>query len=179
MKYKLLHPNQIITLRDYPLHNQHILKIYFRIFSKNQGKILPPCPVIHKSLGIPLVNSKDTESKKYNSLLNNFLNKNRLAEYFLLDGSHKTTAATLAKKMIPVCIIEQNKDFKKAKKLIKKGEFFGWYAIENSTSEALDILAKHHIGSKKFLTVEDKTRLLVKNKKIPDYMISYYKNSKR
>jgi len=87
MKYKLLRPNQIITLRDYPLYNQHILRIYFRIFSKNQGKILPPCPVIHKSSGIPLVNGKDAKSKKYNALLNDFLDKNPHAEYFLLDGS--------------------------------------------------------------------------------------------
>jgi hypothetical protein len=175
MKHKLLHPNQIVTLRDYPLYNQHILKIYFRIFSKNQGKILPPCPVIHKSSGIPLVNGKDAKSKKYNTILNDFLNKNPHTEYFLLDGSHKTTAATLAKKMIPVLVMEKDNDFKEAKKLIKKGEFFGWCLVENSIKEALNELAKHHSGSKKFLTVEDKTKLLVKNKKVPNYTISYYK----
>ena len=177
MKYKLLRPNQIITLRDYPLYNQHILRIYFRIFSKNQGKILPPCPVIHKSSGIPLVNGKDAKSKKYNALLNDFLDKNPHAEYFLLDGSHKTTAATLSKKMIPVVIIEQDKDFKEAKKLIKRGEFFGWYSAENSIKDAIYELANHHIGSEKFLTVEDKSKLLVKNKDVPAYMISFFKNN--
>ena len=178
MKYKLLHPNQIITLRDYPLYNQHILKIYFRIFSRNQGKILPPCPVIHKSLGIPVVNNKDTKSKKYNALLNDFLNKNPNAEYFLLDGSHKTTAATLSHKLIPVVVIEQDKDFKEAKKLIKTGEFFGWYSVENSIKDAVDELSKHHSGSEKLLTVEDKSKLLVKNKDVPDYIISFFRNKK-
>lgn len=178
MKYKLLRPNQIITLRDYPLYNQHILRIYFRIFSKDQGRILPPCPVIHKSSGIPFANGKDAKSKKHNALLNDFLDKNPNAEYFLLDGSHKTTAATLSKKMIPVVIIEQDKDFKEARKLIKSGEFFGWYSVENSIKDAIDELAKHHIGSEKFLTVEDKSKLLVKNKDVPDYIISYSKNSK-
>jgi len=178
MRYKLLRPDQIITLRDYPLYNQHILRIYFRIFSKNQGKILPPCPVIHKSLGIPLVNGRDTKSKKHNALLNDFLDKNPRAEYFLLDGSHKTTAATLSKKMIPVAIIEQDKDFKEAKKLIKRGEFFGWYSVETSIKDAIGELAKHHMGSEKFLTVEDKSKLLVKNKDVPAYIISFFKNKK-
>lgn len=177
MKYKLLRPDQIITLRDYPLYNQHILRIYFRIFSKNQGKILPPCPVIHKTSGIPFVPAKDSKSKKYNLLLSEFSNKHPNAEYFLLDGSHKTTAATLSKKLIPVVVIEQNKDFAEAKKLIKKGEFFGWNSVENSIKEALHVLAKHHFGCNKFLTAEDKSKLLVKNKKVPDYMISFFKNN--
>ncbi len=178
MKYKLLLPNQIITLRDYPLYNQHILRIYFRIFSKNQGKILPPCPVIYKSSGVPFANGKDTKSKKYNSLLNDFLKKNPDAEYFLLDGSHKTTAATLSNKMIPVVIIEQDKDLKEAKKLIKSGDFFGWYSVENSIKEVIVNLVNHHMGSEKFLTVEDKAKLLVKNKDVPDYIISFFKKKK-
>ena len=178
MKYKLLHPNQIITLKDYPLYNQHILRIYFRIFSKGQGKILPPCPVIHKSTGIPFASGKDAKSKKYNALLNDFLKKNPEAEYFLLDGSHKTTAATLSKKMVPVVIIEQDKDLKEAKKLIKSGDFFGWYSVENSIKEVIEDLVNHHADTDKFLTVEDKAKLLVKNKDIPDYIISFYKNKR-
>ncbi len=171
MKHKLLRPNQIITLRDYPLYNPHILRIYFRVFSKNQGKILPPCPVIHKSSGIPFVKGRNG----YNALLATFLDKHPDAEYFLLDGSHKTTAATLSRKLIPVVIIEKDEDFMIAKKLIKKGEFFGWYSVENSIKEAVNNLAKHHFGAKNFLTVEDKARLMVKNKDVPDYMISFFR----
>lgn len=171
MKHRLLHPRQIITLRDYPLYNPHILKIYFRVFSKNQGKILPPCPVIHKSSGIPLLKGK----KRYNAQLADFLNKHPEAEYFLLDGSHKTTAACLSKKLVPAVVIEKDEDLRKARKLIEKGEFFGWFAVENSVKEALHNLAKHHFGAKKFMTVEDKARLMVKNRKVPDYVISFYK----
>jgi len=175
MKYKLLRPNQIITLKDYPVFNEHILVIYYRIFVKNQGKILPPCPVIHKSLGIPFVNGKDIKSKKYNMLLKNFLKKHPQAEYFLIDGSHKTTAATLSHKLIPTVAIEDDKDLAEAKKLIKTGEFFGWYSVENSIKEVFDALAKHHFETRKFLTVEDKTKLMVKNKYVPNYMISSFK----
>ncbi len=175
MKHKLLHPDQVITLRDYPLYNEHILRIYFRIFSKGLGRILPPCPVIHKSLGIPLVNSKSAKAKAHNALLKEFLEKNQKAEYFLLDGSHKTTAATLSRRMIHAVVIEKDADFKKAKKMIKAGEIFGWNSVENTIKEAVDELAKHHIGAERFLTVEDKSRLLVKNKDVPDYMIGYYR----
>jgi len=175
MKYKLLRPDQIITLKDYPLYNNHILRIYFRVFSRNQGKILPPCPVIHKSSGIPFLSNTTSKSSRYNLLLTNFLTKHPRAEYFLLDGSHKTTAATLAHKLIPVVVIDQDNDFKKAKKLIIAGEFFGWYSLENSIKEALGVLAKHHVGAKTFLTVEDKTKLLVKNKDVPQYIISFFK----
>ncbi len=172
MKHKLLRPDQIITLRDYPVYNEHILRIYFRIFMKKQGKILPPCPVIHKSLGIPFMNSKNVKSKKHNTILRNFLEKHPNAEYFLLDGSHKTTAATLSHKLIPTVIIEHDKDFKEAKKLIKTGEFFGWYSVGNSIKEAISVLSKHHFGTKKLLTVEDKTKMMIKNKDVPNYMIS-------
>ena len=174
MKNKLLHPRQIITLRDYPVYNEHILRIYFRIFIKNQGKILPLCPVIHKSFGIPYAAGKDLKSIKYNKLLKKFLKEHPRAEYFLIDGSHKTTAAALSHKSIPALVIEQDKDLKEAKRLIKTGEFFGWYSVENSIKEAIGILTKHHFGTKKFMTVEDKTKKMVRNKVVPKYMVSFF-----
>lgn len=174
MKYTSLHPSQIIALNDYPLYNSHILVIYFRIFSRDQGKILPPCPVIHKSLVTSLLESKNAEVKKFNALLNDFLKKNPGSEYFLLDGCHKTTAATLSKKMIPVVVVEKDDDLQEARKLVETGEFFGWYKIEDSIKEKIDDLVKHHLGTEKILTVEEKTKLYVKNKDVPDYMISFY-----
>lgn len=95
-----------------------------------------------------------------------------------MDGSHKTTSATLSGKLIPVVIIEQNEDLKEAKELIKSGEFFGWYSVGNTIQEMIDELTKHHIKSERFLTVEDKTKLLVENKDIPEYIINYFKKIK-
>lgn len=175
MKNTLLNPKQIITLRDYPVYNEQILKIYFRIFQKGQGKILPACPVIHKSTAIPFVNGKDFKSKRYNTLLEKYLKKNPKTEYFLLDGSHKTTAATLARKKIPVLLIEKDNDLSAGRELIRTGELFGWYMIEKSVKAAVKELAKHHFGTKKFWTVEDKVKKMVKNKDIPEYMILYYR----
>ena len=175
MKTKLLQPYQIITTRDYPVYSEQILKIYFRIFQKKLGQILPPCPVIHKSVGIPLVKAKSFKARRYNALLKKYLEKNPRAEYFLLDGGHKTTAATLSHRLIPVWVIEKDKDFTEARKLIARGEIFGWHIIEKNVKEALKMLAEHHLGTKRFLTVEDKTKKMVKNKAVPKYMLSYFK----
>jgi len=46
MKIKNLKPNEIITTKDFPVRNLHILKIYFRICKKGPKQILPPTPVI-------------------------------------------------------------------------------------------------------------------------------------
>jgi len=175
MKRKLLHPDQIITLRDYPVYNEQILKIYFRIFQKNQGKILPPCPVIHKSTGIPKSESKNPKSRKYDQMLEKYLEENPRAGYFLLDGGHKTTAAALSHKLIPVLVIEHNQDFKEAKKLVAAGELFGWYAIGDSVDDSLKELATHHFGTRGFQTVADKTEKMVENNDVPAYMISTYR----
>ncbi|MFH0836907.1 MAG: hypothetical protein V1870_02145 [Candidatus Aenigmatarchaeota archaeon] len=77
-----LSPDKIITLNDFPLHNEHILKIYFRICEKNCGKIIPPVPLMHKDLVIPHLNGK------LKQLFNDFHRKNPKAVYFMLDGSH-------------------------------------------------------------------------------------------
>tara|TARA_Y100000034_G_scaffold131884_1_gene193594 strand:+ start:786 stop:1322 length:537 start_codon:yes stop_codon:yes gene_type:complete len=175
---KNLHPNQIITLRDYPLYNQQILKIYFLVFHKRQGKILPPCPVIHKSVAIPYSKGKNTKSKTYNTFLKKYLEKNPKAEYFLLDGGHKSSAATLAHKKIPVFVISNNQDLKKAKKLKTSGKLLGWHTIEKSIKDVMKDLTKHHFGTKEFLTVEDKVRRMVKNKDISKHLIHFYKNKK-
>src|SRR3989338_117039 len=58
MQSKKLAPNQIITLNDFPLHNEHFLKIFFRIYQKRCGKIIPPIPVIPKDLVVPHFDAK-------------------------------------------------------------------------------------------------------------------------
>lgn len=177
MKKKLLRPNQIITLRDYPVYNKDVLKIYFRIFQKGHGRILPPCPVIHKSIGIPYVKNNNAKSRKYHRLLEGYLEKNPKAEYFLMDGGHKTAAATLAHKKIHAFIVEYDKDLIEARKLKEKGEMFGWHTVQRSVKEIVKELLKHHFGTKEFLTVEDKVKRMVKNKDVPQYMAKYYQKA--
>ncbi len=178
MKRKLLHPSQIITLRDYPVYNQQILKIYFQVFKNNQGKILAPCPVIHKSVGAPYVEGLSSKTKAYNTLLKKYLKKNPRAEYFLLDGGHKSAAATLAHKKLPVLVLEGDQDFLKARKMKKLGKLLGWHTVEKSVKDAVKDLTKHHFRTREFLTVEDKVKRMVKNKDVSKHLIRFYKKRK-
>ena len=179
MELKKLHPDQIVTLNSYPVHNEQILKIYFRIFQKGQSKIIPPCPVVHKSIGTPWIKGTENKVKKYNGLLTKFLKQHPKAEYFLLDGTHKTTAAALTRNRMPVMIFQSDKDIKEAKMLVEKGELFS-LTTGNTIKESVEELKEHFFKTMIFQTVAEKTEKMVKNKILPKYMIDVYvKNKKR
>jgi hypothetical protein len=172
MKLKLVKPEKLMALNDAKLHNKQILKIYFRIFQKNKGKILPYCPVIKKEIAIPEIIKKNP--KKYNENLKKFLDNHQEIEYIVLDGNHKTTAATLAKRKIPIMVIEKDEDFKILKELQKKGEIFGFHNIPssiNSELKSLNTSLRDYYSPKLgFNSVMEKTKKLAKTKQIPDYM---------
>lgn len=165
-KIKKLNPNQIITLNDYPIRNEQILKLYFRMVQKAE-KIVPPCPVIHQDLIIP------SFSSELNALFLDFKKKNIEAEFFMLDGSHKTTATTLANKKISALVIDSNKSIEEAQELVNNGELMS-LTIGKNIREVVQIINTHFSKHKNFETVEKKTRRLVKDKLVPDYMINYF-----
>ncbi len=66
MKIKNIKPSEILTTQDFPVHNEHILKIYFKIAKKGHQEILPPTPVIPLSVGLPLLENKTKKAKEYN-----------------------------------------------------------------------------------------------------------------
>ena len=167
MKQKELHPNQIITLNDFPVYNEHILKIFFKICKDGYAKIIPPCPVVHKSLVI------EDLGEKLKAKLKEFEKKHPKAEYFLLDGSHKTTAENLTGNNIKVMIFENNRDIQEAKRLVTAGELFSLRAGDTIKQNAYD-LKEHFTKNKGFQTVEEKTKKMVKEKVIPQYMIRCY-----
>lgn len=166
MKQLTLLPNQIIALNDSHLYSQDVLKKYFEISKTSQ---LPSCPVIHKSKGIPYSNK--LEARNYNQKFKQFLESHPKAEYFLLDGNHKTTAATLNHKKIPVILIEKDSDFAEIQKLKDEGKIVGWYKIGNSVEEVIKELSEDLFEYYKedfgFSTIEEKTKKLIKNKEIP------------
>jgi len=164
MKIIELNSNQIITLNDYPIHNEHILKIFFKVYKEGYGKMIPPCPVIDKSLVIPLFN------KKLKTLFHKFEKENSEAKYFLLDGSHKTTAATLTNKKIKTIIFENNNDIKEAKRLADIGKLLN-FTLPKTMKENIIILKNHFLKKQIFQTVKEKTKRMMKEKVIPPYMI--------
>jgi len=150
-----------------------------KVFQKIGPYIREDFESMGQPYGIAITGASCIGKTTFAKELSKYLKENPHAEYFLLDGGHKTTAATLSHSLIPVWVIEKDQDFQEAKKLIKTGELFGWYKTGETVKSALDELAKHHFGTKNFLTVEDKTKVMVKKRDIPDYMISTYKRKIR
>jgi hypothetical protein len=173
MKEITLSPEQIMTTNDFPVHNEHILKIYFRI-AKNNSELLPLTPVIHKSVGLPLLPEKDEFSVKHNKAIKKFFEENPKIEYILCDGSHKTTALTLTHNKINAMLLENDEDIDLFKQKENSGEIFSFACGEKSIKEMLDEQAKHYLEAEFFQTVKSKTDRMVSAKVIPSYMINYY-----
>lgn len=177
MLIKNLKPNEILTTKDFPVHNQHILKIYFRICERGDEKILPPTPVMPVSVGLPLLPGKNKKIQEHNERIKKFFRENKKIKYILVDGNHKTTALTLAHKHIHAMILKTDKDIREVKDLIEAGEIFGIYKIESMKKE-LKKMAEHFKDAQLLESVEDKTRRMVRKNTIPEYMIDHYERKK-
>ncbi|PIN75174.1 hypothetical protein COV18_04470 [Candidatus Woesearchaeota archaeon CG10_big_fil_rev_8_21_14_0_10_37_12] len=156
MKIIKLNPNQIITLNDYPLYNQKMLHKYLK--KCKLGEKLPFIPVLTKV--IVRKHFSDEILKKFNK----FEKQNQTAKYFMLDGSHRTTALTLAGCKINAIIYEKDKDIINAKKLIVKGKIIENGTLNHNLEENCEILHKHFKEKPYFMTVEQKTKKMIKEK---------------
>ncbi|MBU0466270.1 MAG: hypothetical protein KJ718_01585 [Nanoarchaeota archaeon] len=173
MKIKNLKPNEILTTKDFPVHNPHILKIYFSICKKGHKNILPPTPVIPLSIGQPLLDNKSKKAKEYNDRIKTFIKKKKV-KYLMLDGSHKTTALALNHNKINSVIFEKDADIKEFADLVHTGEVFSLSTKETIRDSLLE-MANHFKDAKFFESIEDKTKRMVKENVIPLYMIKHYK----
>ncbi|MFA5856859.1 MAG: hypothetical protein WC867_05850 [Candidatus Pacearchaeota archaeon] len=170
MKILNISPENIITMNDYPVYNPHILKILFRIFQLGDSKIVPPCPCLKKE---QVLNGINTKIKKK---LIDFFKLNPNVEYFLIDGSHKSTAAYLTKNKVRIMVFESNEDINEAKKLVEIGELFS-LTVGSTINDNIKILDNHFKDNKTFFTVASKARKMIDEKVIPDYMIKYHESN--
>jgi hypothetical protein len=166
MDTQQLSPAQIITFNDYPVHNEQILKIYFKIYQQGAGRIIP---------AVPVMSLEKVKLHIKNALYAEFLCQHPDTEYFLLDGSHKTTAATLAHQPIKVMLFRNDQDIQEAVKMVEEGHLFS-LTTGNTIDECIQVLRKHFKSPAKFQTVLEKTHKMVQEKVIPTYMIDYYFN---
>lgn len=177
MKIKNLKPSEIITTKDFPVHNSHILKIYFKICKHGNTEILPPTPVVPLSVGLPLLPGRNMKEKEYNKRMKDYIKKNKKIKYFMCDGSHKTTALTLTCNLIHAVILKTDSDMEEMRELVKTGDVFSMNTGKTIKAE-LKEKAEHLKDAKFFETIKDKTDRMVKEKVIPDFMIKYYKRKK-
>ena len=85
----------------------------------------------------------------------------------MLDGSHRTTALTLAGCNIIITIYENDKDIKKAKKLVSTGQILENGTLDYNLKENYEILNKHFSEKPYFMTVRQKTEKMIKENVLP------------
>jgi hypothetical protein len=164
MQIACLNPGQIITFNDYPVHNEQILKIYFKIYQLGASRIMPPAPVIRLEMVKPHLK---------NDTFADFARSHPDVEYFLLDGSHKTTAAVLARQPIKAMIFQTDQDILEAVKMAEEGDLFS-LTTGSTIIECIQVLGKHFKSPAQFQTVQEKTNRMVEEKVISKYMIDFY-----
>ncbi len=163
MKTVELSPGQIITLNDYPIRDNVILGDYFR--KCKHGEKLPFVPVIKKD-----VLSKYFDDK-LSQIFKEFEEINPAAEYFMLDGSHRTTASTLAGCQINVVIYEKDEDISRARKLVTEGQVLKNKTLDHTLEENCAILNKHFKEKPYFMTVAHKTKKMVEDRILPQDIV--------
>ena len=167
MKIIDLAPKQIITLNDYPVHSGSVLSEYF---SKCKlGGEVPFVPVIRKEIVRKYFDDKLLKE------FERFERKNPIADYFMVDGSHRTTALSLAGCKITAIIYETDSDIKEAKKLVATGQILQNGTLEHSLKENCEILNMHFKEKPYFMTVEQKTEKMKREKKISQEITDSYR----
>lgn len=162
----ILNPDQIITLNDYPVHSVNILSKYFN--KCKLGKDMPFVPVIRKDI---VRKHFDGELLKE---FEKFEKKNPAAEYFMLDGSHRTTALTLAGCKITAILYERDEDISEARRLVATDQILENATLNHSLEENCKILYRHFKEKPYFMTVKQKAEKMVKERIIPQHIIDSY-----
>src|SRR3989344_3809612 len=156
MKTIELAPNQIITLNDYPVHSDSVLTEYFA--KCKLGEEVPFVPVIRKNIVRKYFDDKLLEE------FDKFERQNHAAEYFMLDGSHRTTALTLAGRKITAIIYQNDGDITEARKLVAAGHILESETLNHSLEDNCKILHKHFKEKPYFMTVKQKTNKMIQEK---------------
>jgi hypothetical protein len=166
MKTLELEPNQIITLNDYPVHSDDVLRDYFNQIKGR--KEMPLVPVIRKSIVRGYFVGKMLEEFEA------FERSAPTAEYFMLDGSHRTTALTLTRHRIKVVIYDRDEDIAEARKLVGTGKILKSEILDHTVDENCEILNMHFQQKPYFMTVRQKTEKMIRENVLPKDMTVYY-----
>jgi hypothetical protein len=166
MKELLLSPDQTISSGYEMLHDIEMLQAYFLMCQSGIADRLPPVPVMHRDLFAPHFNPALQAKFKV------FSEANPHAEYFLLDGSHRTTAACLSHKECPAVLMADDNDVREMKKLVAHGRVFKYTSdsIENNRGAML----RHFTEMPNFQTTAQKTAKMSKGNVIPAYMVECF-----
>ncbi len=161
MKTITLTPYQMITLNDYPIYSPEMLRLYFR--QSLSGQALPLVPVISKAI------VRRYLTPKLSGKLEAFEKVNPSATYFMIDGSHRTTALTLTGRKISVIVYATDADIAEARSLVATGRVLNNGTLAHSLAENCEILREHFEEKACFMTVHHKTEKLIRDHYIAQY----------
>lgn len=155
MKVILVNPNEVITSNWNFLHSKPAFNKYLELHKGKKSQIISPVPLTPINL---IENHFDDKQRQS---FNNFKQTHKEAKYFLLDGSHRTTAADLTKNRIRAILIEKDEDIKEALKMKDLGKIKSWRLGKNMNKIKKDLIS--HFNKKPlFQTVSEKTNRLFK-----------------
>lgn len=193
MERKALKPGQIIVPGEYEIGNESILKIYFRIFDSGCGEILPPVTVARADVIDPAERRARLDrrldrikSHGYRTEpvaigdYEHFCSLIQTAPYYLLDGNHRTAAATLAGHDINALELQNDGDLLEVRRMVDRGELFDFKRSETSLYELLMEFECFCMDNEYVIsgppqrdmvrTVEQRVEELVRNGNLPGYM---------
>ncbi len=87
----------------------------------------------------------------------------------MLDGTHRTTALTLAGRPILAVVYEEDADIHEAKALVARGEMLESATLDYTLAENCAILNAHFEAQPYFMTVRQKTEKLIQERYIARY----------
>ncbi len=144
-----LAPDEIITLNDYPLYDMSVFRAY--VDKSSRGENLPLVPVIEKDLVKKYINDSLLQKLKL------FEQTHPQARYFMLDGSHRTTALTRAGRTISAVVYRSDNDIAIARDTASTGQILKSGTLDLSFAENCQVLDKHFTEKTYFMTVKEKT----------------------
>ncbi len=160
---------------EYELGNEAILKIYFRVFDKGEGEILPPCLVTHKSrIQSNHLRKTYANEKKADEFYQRLMATD--SEYLLFDGNHKSVAETLCHTPIDSLELQTGKDVREVRRMVRNGELFNFPHEENSVIKIANAFIDYLFspGYEMIMTVEERVEKLASNGDLPKYMTDRY-----
>ncbi len=172
MEVKILSPSQVTTTRDFPVHSTEVLEEYFGIYQSGSGDELPPVPLMHRDIVAVHFD------KSASALFQEFIRQNPQAEYFLLNGSHRTTSANLTRNAIKGMLLGTEEDIRLARQIQFNGQKYQ-HGLHDTVTGNIQDLVEHFRGTELFETVQEKTDRMVERCAIPPFMIDHYRNRLR
>ena len=108
------------------------------------------------------------------------------APFYLVDGNHKTAAATLTHHRVSALELERDEDLTDIRIMVQRGELFDFKRKEKSLKDLVSAFEEYVVGItykalghiEDVTTVEKRVDKLVAQWKVPNYMIQRYRVEK-